>query len=674
MSRGGASYKLLLKYPAKHRLTLASYSPLLSSAKHSLASRNTAKSSKPAMGSQRVSTSTTSSVDNRAEKINSQGDMAPNSRGGWRPYRGRWNSKGAARENAGLDAARSRDNYNSRRGRPRHNQRSSERQLNMGTGFYRDHPERSLSPHKPHKPPPTSSQWPQSQHDPNQALANNGIPGFSVINSIPMPNHFPMAVEAPFGTAFQLPLFAPNVANQQQHMQLPQSLDQSTVNPFLLPSPWNCGNQMTAIPHFLPPNPFMNFSPLSQTAPQPMININGFGQLSAPNLSNPVRGPVPMVSGHQPQGAPFTDRLKSPKLPEQPSATKKYLHQSSLSPKLSPTPQPLLIILDLNGTLIYRKTRRFPPTFARRVGLDQFLDTLIEKYKVMIWSSSQPPTVKAVCQKLFPEPKRQKLVAEWGRDKFGLTDAQYKSKIQVYKTLDTVWSSQEIQASYPKLQQPQRPACPPHKAKKGPPPKSRWDQTNTILIDDSKLKALSEPYNLIEIPEFTNAAGIDESMIFPKVLKQLEVLSKCDDVSKMLQLWSSKASGTTSILDLDISSTVDLKVLAATPVDPAQARKEKRKARKQEKKAARWAAAAAAAAASSSASSSSIIITTTATVTANLETEANQSKPPSPSVSSGPSPSATKMEQKTNRSPSPATSSAPSENFLLDRLEESLDL
>jgi hypothetical protein len=224
-----------------------------------------------------------------------------------------------------------------------------------------------------------------------------------------------------------------------------------------------------------------------------------------------------------------------------------------------------LVILDLNGTLIFRKHRKLPPVFARRHGLDEFLDILTSKFAVMIWTSSKPPTLNAVCDKLFPPEKRNRMIALWGRDKFGLSQRQYNAKLQVYKELRKVWASPEIQAAYPGSEAA-KPAAPPKRvggkhSKKNQMrqqagtflPGQRWDQTNTILIDDSKLKALSEPFNILEIPEFTNDPNIDETNLFTQVLAKLDVLSRYDDVSKVFREWNERvAQGEASILDLAI--------------------------------------------------------------------------------------------------------------------------
>ncbi|KAG0160501.1 hypothetical protein PDIDSM_8031 [Penicillium digitatum] len=186
----------------------------------------------------------------------------------------------------------------------------------------------------------------------------------------------------------------------------------------------------------------------------------------------------------------------------------------------------------------------------------------------MIWSSSQPPTVNAVCDQIFPGPMHDALVARWGRDKFGLTAGQYNKKLQVYKELHKVWAEANIQGAFPgneHLKDPpaQSPSTkPPHKNRKQKlreaeaaklPAGHRWDQTNTILIDDSKLKASSEPFNILEIPEFADDPNIDETKLFAKVLARLDYLAHHDDVSKVLRVWNERVDkGEGSILELDI--------------------------------------------------------------------------------------------------------------------------
>lgn len=419
----------------------------------------------------------------------------------------------------------------------------------------------------------------------------------------------PASPSSAFG-AFNVPFWNPvNMSSQSMTTQQSQP-----PIPFFNPMFFN-QSSIGGVPTFpiMPP-----FNPMIPMQPRNIRTMAGStGQLPDIDSSRRARSSTPPM--------------------KRPSPTKEYMLQASKAPQRCPLKRPLLIILDLNGTLIFRKHRKLPPVFARRHGLDEFLDTLTSKYAVMIWTSSKPPTLNAVCDKLFPGEKRKSMIALWGRDKFGLTKTQYNAKLQVYKELRKVWACPEIQAAYPGNKDVKKSAPPKrtggkHSKKNKPQqpaesfsPGQRWDQTNTILIDDSNLKALSEPFNILEIPEFTNDPDIDESNLFNQVLAKLDALSRYDDVSKVLRQWNERvAQGEASILDLDIEAEEDLDMedggmslmdlagpgtsnnpinlddgAASTIVEPpssrdvAARRKERRKARKQEKKAAKAAVAAA---------------------------------------------------------------------------------
>lgn len=316
--------------------------------------------------------------------------------------------------------------------------------------------------------------------------------------------------------------------------------------------PWMFSGFDNTMPS-LPPFPFPPFdmnvnAPLPHQSTRPMSTMaHGAAKRYTPEASRKQRSSTPPV------------RVPKPTL--------QYTNQASLKPERTEK-RPLLIILDLNGTLIFRKQRKFPPKFARRAGLDHFLAALIQNYKVMIWSSSQPATVNAVCEQLFPGPMLDALVARWGRDKFGLTAGQYNSKLQVYKELHKVWADPGIQGAFPGNEHLKVSTAPAgtqtkynkHKLAEAVKllPGHRWDQTNTILIDDSRLKAISEPFNILEIPEFNDDPDIDESRLFTKVLARLDFLAQHDDVSKVLREWDERADkGESSVLDLDIGVDED---------------------------------------------------------------------------------------------------------------------
>ncbi|KAL4759934.1 NIF domain protein [Aspergillus foveolatus] len=619
----------------------------------------------PAMKSQ-PSSNASSSVNHQTGSNRPSGGSAASSRPGWRPYHGRWAAKVAYRDRNETPREGAITPYNqaSRRGHSWQDQITSGKTLkgsaDVGDGQW-------CRPHFPRSDAPSSKPLrPQGDNSPTTSPANNGLANFPLMNPFAVFDGFPMPANP---STFQLPAFPPNLP-EQSRSQFPPPIDASLPNPPFFPL-LGRGNAFMTMPPILPP--LMNFDMMNQAMMNPMVNTPepmkmttsaGFTAFNSPR-TNKKRSKGSQVDDAQ---------RRASRAPRPPSATKKYLDQASLPPRESSSPQPLLVILDLNGTLIYRKTRKFPPSFSRRVGLDDFLKVLVEKYKVMIWSSSQPPTVAAVCEQLFSESNRKKLVAEWGRDKLGLSKSEYNTKVQVYKTLETVWSSKQIQASHPGRVNKGK--------KKGP----RWDQSNTVLIDDSRLKAVSEPYNLIEIPEFTNNPNVDESAIFPKVLQRLEILAKCDDVSKMLCHWAT-TNPKTSVLDLDLGPGHLLPPNPTSDVvsgirlddntqnhnsefDPAEQRRLNRKARKLEKKAARRAAANSATKALASTSAGPLPQGTRPNLNLELNQTTGKSEEQIQAVVSVGS-NSKDSQQLLQRSPSPA-SSVQSGNTLLDLLEESL--
>lgn len=108
----------------------------------------------------------------------------------------------------------------------------------------------------------------------------------------------------------------------------------------------------------------------------------------------------------------------------------------------------------------------------------------------MVWSSAQPDNVRMMVRALFSPSQKAELLALWGRDTLGLTKQQFSAKTQVYKRLERVW---EGQYKIPHSEE----GC-------------AWDQTNTMLLDDSKLKAKGQPWNHIEMPEFSGTKDEQE--------------------------------------------------------------------------------------------------------------------------------------------------------------------
>ena len=246
------------------------------------------------------------------------------------------------------------------------------------------------------------------------------------------------------------------------------------------------------------------------------------------NLRESTKNPTPSQrpASPAPPAPPTTlpirkaPRSRSPKkrpttpVESPPTPTQHYLTRSLLPPQLSPIPQPLLLVLDLNGTLIHRRVGT--STGHPRPHLPSFLSYALTHHRILIWSSAKPSNIRPICKKLFPSPTDyEKLVDIWGRDTLGLTKAQYTEKVQVYKDLEKVWRDEKVQASHPEFLQG-----------------GRWHQGNTLLLDDSREKARAQPYNLVEVPEWTSTSGQEEGQeILAQVTGWIEDATRYTDVS-----------------------------------------------------------------------------------------------------------------------------------------------
>lgn len=193
-----------------------------------------------------------------------------------------------------------------------------------------------------------------------------------------------------------------------------------------------------------------------------------------------------------------------------------YLSRSKLEPQASREPQNILLVIDLNGTILFRPDRSRSTHFIERPLAQLFLDYVVAQFYVMIWSSARPQNVARMCTVLFKMNARKQLVAEWGRDRFGLTQNDYDKRVQVYKRLEMVWADEGVQRRHPRHSLGET-----------------WNQTNTVLIDDSSEKARSEPHNLVEISEFTNVREPPD--ILPQLAEYLEILKMQTNVSSYIR-------------------------------------------------------------------------------------------------------------------------------------------
>lgn len=131
---------------------------------------------------------------------------------------------------------------------------------------------------------------------------------------------------------------------------------------------------------------------------------------------------------------------------------------------------------------------------------------------------------------LFTPEQHAKLVKIWSREHLRL-GKHFEAKVQVYKQLSWLWEDAEVQASFP------NPTDKPFSVEDGwkEAPPEKWDQSNTVLLDDSVDKAASEPHNLVQVDEFTKETKFDEDDVLGRVVAYLEDLKWEADVSAAMR-------------------------------------------------------------------------------------------------------------------------------------------
>lgn len=227
--------------------------------------------------------------------------------------------------------------------------------------------------------------------------------------------------------------------------------------------------------------------------------------------------------------------------PTRPIPTTAYISQAEKACEVVAEPRKLLVVLDLNGTLLYRANKKNPQSCKTRPGVIPLLKYLFEHHTVMVYTSARAMNAQPMVETFMHPAYRNKLAAIWTREDLDLTQEQYQGKVQVYKKLEKIWADRGIQSTAPD----------------GVP----WDQTNTILIDDSIEKAAAQPYNLVLVPEYTKQDNPESQLqtgnhkhtkihteavaqaikVQSDILKQLELkleaLKYQADVSRLVRLW-----------------------------------------------------------------------------------------------------------------------------------------
>ncbi|KAF9955273.1 hypothetical protein BGZ72_003896 [Mortierella alpina] len=235
---------------------------------------------------------------------------------------------------------------------------------------------------------------------------------------------------------------------------------------------------------------------------------------------------LPGSNDNDQAGAPvFYDKVSRTYYPSKPirAITPSYMTVAAQTPVTLKEPRKILVILDLNGTLFYRnKTNKRSVTARPHLG--KFLDFLFENCRVMVWSSAQPHSVEAMLSFGFGD-RVSRLDRVWSRDHFRLPAVDYARKVLTIKDLEYVWEGIEKE----KTAKPDGHSHPKYAV--------QFDQTNTVLIDDSKHKSQLQPHNGLALRDFDQdlaRAGTDSELL--KVRAYLEKLIYQENVSAYMRL------------------------------------------------------------------------------------------------------------------------------------------
>ncbi|KAI1180795.1 HAD-like domain-containing protein [Nemania sp. FL0916] len=220
---------------------------------------------------------------------------------------------------------------------------------------------------------------------------------------------------------------------------------------------------------------------------------------------------------HRPKNKKKKTSKPSPESGGVPDPTPEYLERASHPPFILPQPRNLLVVVDLNGTLLHRPNHYAPTRFIERPYAKPFLAYCVKTFSVVVWSSARPRNVENMCNQLLTPADRAKVVTVWGRDTFGLTESDYNIRVQCYKRLSALWNNPVVAATHPQ-------------AAEG----KTWSQVDTVLVDDSFEKARTEPFNLVPVPEF-EGNNEEPGFVLPQVHDYLNTCSQQANVSAYMK-------------------------------------------------------------------------------------------------------------------------------------------
>jgi hypothetical protein len=203
-----------------------------------------------------------------------------------------------------------------------------------------------------------------------------------------------------------------------------------------------------------------------------------------------------------------------------------YMDLANLPPVKLDAPKKLLVILDLNGTLFYSPDQHYKNrSYIKRPYFVPLLLFLYANCRVMIWSSATRQRVNSMLTG-GGFTGVEKIDRVWNREHLQLRFKDLHRKVLTLKDLEFVWSAIEAE----------RAKAMPEQLLEGGKYEFRYDQTNTVLIDDSPHKTQLQPHNCMIVPDFDSSrvqCGDDQELL--KVIHYLNDLLYQDNVSAYMR-------------------------------------------------------------------------------------------------------------------------------------------
>ncbi|KAG0621609.1 hypothetical protein M758_3G034500 [Ceratodon purpureus] len=180
-----------------------------------------------------------------------------------------------------------------------------------------------------------------------------------------------------------------------------------------------------------------------------------------------------------------------------------------------------LLVLDVNGLLVatYHKAQKMPGDLHpfklgnfyvyERPGCSEFLDFCFKNFVVGVWSSAREHNVTNLVNHIFKDLK-QELSFSWHQRHCTTTAVKHpdnEKKPIFLKELSKLWA--EVNPG-------------------------RFDQSNTLLIDDSPYKALKNPPHTAIFPQTYNGDEVDDNFL-TELRSYLEGLRDAPDVQEYVR-------------------------------------------------------------------------------------------------------------------------------------------